>query len=215
MVSKTLSNKEIFRIQDIKRNMVYYGCDQEWYSKKWQRISGCGPTTASNIIHYITNREISSCVNKDYCLDLMKEVWKYVTPTLKGVNTTKMFSESFLAYAGDNGIDAEARICDVPKEKALRPELPKIVRFIEEALSKDSPVAFLNLCNGKEENLDRWHWVTVVSIEYDEAEGQAFAGILDQGLVKKIDISLWHRTTTLGGGFVYFVASGPSKKSKV
>jgi len=211
MVSKTLNNKEIFMIKDIKRNMVYYGCDQEWFSKKWQRISGCGPTTASNIIHYIKNREISSCFSKDYCLDLMKEVWKYVTPTLKGVNTTKMFSECFLSYADDNGIDAKARICDVPKEKFSRPELQKIVKFIEEGLTKDSPVAFLNLCNGEESNLDRWHWVTVVSIEYDEVEGKAFAGILDQGLVKKIDISLWLRTTTLGGGFVYFVASGSTK----
>jgi len=30
---------------------------------------------------------------------------------------------------------------------------------------------------------------------------------LDEGLIKKIDLALWYRTTTLGGGFVYFTAS--------
>jgi hypothetical protein len=69
------------------------------------------------------------------------------------------------------------------------------------ALSGDRPVAFLNLCNGKEKNLDRWHWVTVVSMEYTPP---VLLRVLDGGTVKTVDLALWRDTTTDGGGFAYF-----------
>jgi hypothetical protein len=67
-------------------------------------------------------------------------------------------------------------------------------------------VAFLNLCNGSEKKLDRWHWVTLISLEYAEGGERVFADILDAGIIKRIDLALWYKTTTLGGGFVYFTA---------
>jgi hypothetical protein len=92
----------------------------------------------------------------------------------------------------------------VPEDKSIRPELADLVIFIEEALLKDVPVAFLNLCNGDENNLEPWHWVTIISLDYADDENSVFVNILDGGLIKKIDLSLWYNTTTLGGGFVYF-----------
>ena len=68
-------------------------------------------------------------------------------------------------------------------------------------------MAFLNLCNGEEKNLDRWHWVTIISLEYAKDKNQVLANILDEGVIKKISLSLWYHTTTLGGGFVYFTNS--------
>jgi len=205
MSAVSLSNQQIFRILDEERNEVHYGCDQEWYRKKWQRLSGCGPTAASNIIHYISSSESDDCSSKENCLELMEEVWLYVTPARDGIKTTKMFCESFLAFAEEKGINVEAKVCDVPKEKSLRPGISDVAEFLEEALSNDSPVAFLNLCNGEESNLERWHWVTVVSMEYSEAERRLFIKILDEGMIKRIDLTLWYRTTTLGGGFAYFM----------
>jgi hypothetical protein len=72
------------------------------------------------------------------------------------------------------------------------------------ALRNDTPVAFLNLNNGAEKQLYSWHWVTIISLEYEEDGNTAFADILDEGLIKKIDLAGWFRTTTLGGGFVSF-----------
>ena len=82
-----------------------------------------------------------------------------------------------------------------------------VVYFLEGALHQDSPVAFLNLCNGDENNLEPWHWVTIISLEYSEDGKCVFIEILDEGLIKKIDLLLWYDTTTYGGGFVYFIAS--------
>jgi hypothetical protein len=78
-----------------------------------------------------------------------------------------------------------------------------LLKFLEEALSKDSPIAFLNLCNGIEKNLECWHWVTIISLEYMENEEQTFVNILDDGQIKKIDLALWYNTTRKNGGFVY------------
>ncbi len=57
-----------------------------------------------------------------------------------------------------------------------------------------------------EKDLDPWHWVTIISMEYDEDGKCAFINVLDGGLIKKTNLALWYQTTTLGGGFVNFTA---------
>jgi hypothetical protein len=134
----------------------------------------------------------------------MEEIWKYVTPTKQGIPTTKMFYEALFNYTKAKGLNVEYGFCDVHEDKFRRPELSEIIDFLESALIKDAPVAFLNLCNGEVKNLDKWHWVTIISMEYTEDKNNAFVNILDEGLIKNIDLALWRKTTTLGGGFVYF-----------
>jgi len=120
--------------------------------------------------------------------------------------TTQLFYDSVLAYARAKGLNIGCHCCDIPEESAGRPDLPVILRFIESGLLNDAPIAFLNRCNGEAKNLYRWHWVTIISMEYVEGGEQALVQILDEGLVKTIDLALWNATTTLGGGFVYFTA---------
>jgi hypothetical protein len=101
-------------------------------------------------------------------------------------------------------LNVQFRVIDVPQLKSNRPRLTEVLNFLEEAFDNDVPVAFLNLCNGDEKNLERWHWVTVVSLNVSDDGRDAFVDILDSGIIKKIDLGLWYDTTTLGGGFVYF-----------
>ena len=117
-----------------------------------------------------------------------------------------MFYEDVLSYKLAKGINAQYAVCDLPEEKVNRPKLNEVLKFLEVALLKDTPIAFLNLCNGQVKNLDPWHWVTIISLEYGEDRNSASIKILDEGLIKKIDLALWYDTTTLGGGFVYFTA---------
>jgi hypothetical protein len=134
----------------------------------------------------------------------MDEIWDYVTPTLQGVNTTKLFYEGVLSYARQKGLAVSCRVLDIPQSAASRPDFMQVLEFLKSALSKDAPVAFLNLCNGKVKNLDSWHWVTIVSLEYEEDGSRAFADIMDEGKIKNIDLALWYSTTKKSGGFVYF-----------
>jgi len=201
MTKKSVNNPEYFEIHDGINCAIYYGCNQEWYKRKWQKMSGCGPTTASNIILY--NMKNKTTAKKD-ALNLMEEMWKNVTPTLKGVNTTKIFYEGTMSYANSKGIKSEFKAIDIPKDKNDRPNFEDLLHFINNSLENDIPLAFLNLCNGEEKSLDKWHWVTVISLEYEEDKSTAFIEILDEGMKKTIDLLLWYKTTTLGGGFVSF-----------
>lgn len=212
MIRKSIYNPDFFEIIDEKTHKIYYGCIQTWYEKFWQRLSGCGPTVATNIILYLNHNRYNFETGKSYnkkknCVVLMNEVWNFVTPTRKGVDTIKIFYEGVLAYAKNKGINIEYKMLDMPKEEYLRPVFSEVLEFIEESLQKDSPVAFLNLNNGKEKNLDRWHWVTIVSLEYEKDQSVVYVEILDEGIIKRIDLLLWYNTTTLGGGFVYFTSS--------
>jgi hypothetical protein len=200
MTKKVLRNPECFEILDEDSLTVYKGCNQVWYKKKWRKMAGCGPTAASNIVIYSNKNKI----NKNDALEIMDELWNYVTPTLMGVNTTEIFYEGFMKYAAENNRNAQFKVIDIPKEKETRPSYEMMFDFIEASLDNDVPIAFLNLCNGEEKFLDKWHWVTIISLEYEGDKSLAAVEILDEGMVKKINLPLWYRTTTLGGGLVSF-----------
>lgn len=209
MKTKSLANLHLFKIEDKTLAQTYEGGNQAWFPKRWQRLAGCGPTAATNLFFYLTHNqaplELYTGANlKEDWVALMEEMWKYVTPSMRGVNTTKKFYIPLRAFMKSKGLDVEYRFCDIPEEKSQRPEFQEIMDFLEEALIKDAPIAFLNLDNGEVKNLDRWHWVTIISMESTEDGLGAFVDILDEGQVKRIDLALWFNTTSLGGGFVYF-----------
>lgn len=203
MIAQSIGNPNLIKILDESARTTYYGCNQAWYATDWQRRAGCGPSAACNIVCYLTKigRHFNS---KEKWIAMMEECWKYVTPTRRGIPTTKLFCDALFSYTKSKGMDVEYGCLDLPEDKSLRPHLQKVVNFIEGALCKDAPVAFLNLCNGKETKLDAWHWVTIISLTYTEDGSQVFINILDEGQIKKIDLTLWYKTTVLGGGFVYF-----------
>jgi len=191
MITRTIKNTDLFRIENESAKSVAYGFDQEWYRIKWHRSAGCGPTVASMLIYYIrhspsgASKQKNFRMTKDASLQLMEEVWNYVTPSLQGVNTTKMLYEGVLEYAKSKGLDLEYDVIDIPRKKSLRPPFARLLSFIGESLDEDCPVAFLNLHNGEEKQLYSWHWVTIISLEHLEDGSTAFATILDEGLIKK------------------------------
>lgn len=202
MTKISVRNPEYFEIFDEITGEKYYGCNQEWYKKTWQRMAGCGPTVASSIIVYSKKNAGTS---KGDSLKLMDKMWEHVTPTMKGVNSTNIFYDGLVSYAESSGKHLLYDVVDVPKKKEKRPPLRKVISFIKDSLDKDTPIAFLNLCNGEEKFLDKWHWVTLVSMEYEGDLSTVTAEILDEGMKKSIDLLLWYNTTTLGGGFVSFL----------
>ena len=184
---------------------VYYGADQLWYKNIWCKKAGCGPTTCAMVLWYLS-RTRSSCETlcrydascQNGFSHLMEEVWKYVTPTVKGLNSTALFVNGVQRYAQHTEVALHCRRLDIPERKTDRPTLEQVADFIGSAIADDLPVAFLNLSNGAVENLDKWHWVTIVATE---RSGHTVM-VYDQGKKKSIDIKLWLDTTTKNGGFV-------------
>lgn len=209
MKTYSIQNKELFRIEEEITQAIFYGSNQDWYASRWQRMSGCGPSTVSNIIYYLNrtrdNNLADPVLTKAGIRKLMDEIWDYVTPTLGGVSSTTMLRNGVERYRKEKNLTLRLSSIDIPKKASLRPLPDKVISFISEALEKDSPVAFLNLEAGAIQVLDSWHWVTVVALETDTETGNAYIEILDSGEVKQINLLQWLKTTKLGGGFVSFL----------
>lgn len=187
---------------------TFFGCDQEWFGSHWQRLSGCGPSVASNLLLYLhraKNIRLPMAVNNqtDY-IKLMEVLWSHVTPTHNGVYMLEQFYNGVHDFAQDHGYCLENFSLYVPEKKTAQPKLSAIVDFISEGLLQDCPVAFLNLSNGDVCNLEKWHWVTIVSLKIDPDNSYVLVKIYDAAESVIIDLKLWYETTTLGGGFVYF-----------
>ncbi len=196
----TLQHPEIFEILDSKTQKLYYGCDQDWYTTKWQQLSGCGPTVATNMVIYILKKQYST--RAEY-VQLMRDVRKYVTPTIGGVNRTSIFYRGLARCFSNNQYAMEYRYLNVPR-KAHRPSFEQICEFINYALSHDRPVAFLNLHNGKVVNLESWHWTLIIESHLNKDDQHTMVTILDNGEKKTIDLKQWYDLTANDGGFVYF-----------
>ena len=200
-----LLHKNLFDIRD--NDGISYGGSQDWYTKEWNQKAGCGPTAASNLVWYLskTRESIKHLCTHDGSVragfsDIMSDMWGYVTPGSMGVNKVSMLAKGVVRYAAERGIGLRAETVVIPRRAARRPPWQDILTYLGDVLSRDLPVAFLNLSKGELKNLDTWHWVTITA--FDSKTG--IAEISDEGVCKEIDICLWCSTTKIGGGFAAF-----------
>lgn len=187
-----------------------HGGRQTWYQSRWQRESGCGPTSCSHLLWYLsrTRPECSplcphDASTRDGFLRLMEEVWQFVTPTVMGLHSTRLFVKGAQRYGESHGIPLECAALDVSPIPHFRPHRDALRRFLASALERDLPVAFLNLSNGSLTNLHSWHWVTLIAFD----PSSFAATMLDNGAEVSIDLGGWLQTTTLGGGFCVIAPS--------
>lgn len=182
-----------------------FGCDQEWFPGFWQRKAGCGPCTGANLLLYLarTNRltlPLDVKTRADF-ISLMEITWKYLTPTMMGLNSVWLMQKGLDTFFLQRNINLKSRVLDIPADTGSRPQALEVETFIKAGLLAESPVAFLNLSNGGIKGLDSWHWVTVVGMSGTGEETQLL--IYDNGHQIRVDLALWLRATTRGGGFVY------------
>jgi len=209
MITISIKDRDIFKIMDEDDLCTHYGCNQEWYMTEWQRRSGCGPTVVTNILHYLNCKHNDvkkniSLLAKSEALLMMEEVWQYVTPTMGGIPTIELLYDYVIDYAKSKALNIKLELISIHENQLLRPEFQHLISFLEKALCNDTPIAFLNLDNGDEKELDSWHWVTIISLDYVADGSTAFIDILDGGSIKRIDLVKWFCSTILGGGFVSF-----------
>jgi hypothetical protein len=204
-----LSDLSNFDVLDETSGLHSAGLNQEWYGDWWRRRAGCGPATFSNAVLYtsaasaVLNGKERRVWTRTDGVRLMDEVWGHVTPGMAGLNTTGMMREGARSFAHSLGVDLNVDVLDVPSNRQNRPSEKEAAAFIISALRRDSPPAFLNLCNGCEARLDAWHWVTAVGIMPGEAGGSLLE-VLDNGETFSIQLGAWLSTTNKGGGFVAF-----------
>lgn len=205
-IAYTLKNLENIHVVD-PSGLEYFGCDQNWYESEWQQMSGCGPSTAATLLLYLQKSgridlPIQVMQQKD-CRLLMDEVWSHVTPTEDGIYLIEQFCSGIRRFAISQAISLECHTLGIPEPKHQRPELADAVAFIMNGLVRNSPIAFLNLCNGEVDNLEEWHWVTIVALETDDVQDQVLVTIFDGDKSEIIDFKRWLQTTSDGGALIY------------
>lgn len=211
-----LSHIEYLQVTGSDSNEVFCGSDQEWFSTERQRLTGCGPSAAANILFYINRKENSDCCGRDRTdlLSFMEEAWESVTPGKDGIPSTTLFLEKLEHYAKLHGRTFRYSVLDIPPRRPARPSLDTVAEFIRQGLRADVPIAFLNLDHGAEENLESWHWVTIAAMTCSEDDQTAYISICDEGITKQINLKLWLETTVQGGGFVYFLPGDHNPMAK-
>jgi len=203
MINHSLKHLEHFKVMDTQTQTVSYGCSQSFYTSRWKRLSGCGPTAASNLVIYNQMSNIDMDPLKiETCRHIMNGMFDYVTPGIGGVNSTQRFLKGIHRYLKNHELAYTTRHLDIPKLKEKRPSLAHVIAFIAQALQEDTPVAFLNLHNGETKELDEWHWVTIVNISYPEDLSRASIQIMDDGKLFNIELGVWLETTQNKGGFI-------------
>ncbi|NLT58790.1 MAG: hypothetical protein GXX99_07495 [Clostridiales bacterium] len=182
-----------------------WGANQIWYPTEFKRRAGCGPTVGSHLAWYLAQQAglealcPQDCSVQDGMLALMEEMWFYITPGRRGVNSTELFTGGLTRYARDRGVALCCDVLEVPPLHCIRrPSAQALLAFAGAALRRDLPLAFLNLSNGALHNLDNWHWVTLVGVNPQTGA----ATMVDQCGRREINLDLWLRTTLFGGGLV-------------
>ena len=228
----TLSKLDTIHTVD-QSGLEYFGCDQNWYTSKWQKMSGCGPSTASTLLLYLQKSgridlPIHVLEQKD-CALLMEDVWSHVNPTQNGIYLVEQFCAGIQSFAHSHGFELDCHSLDIPESIESRSGLADAVAFIIRGLAQDCPIAFLNLSNGAVSNLEEWHWVTIVALETDadlatsenlltddrldagDHQAQVLVTIFDGDKSDTIDFKLWYQTTTDGGALIYLDTVKPEE----
>lgn len=208
-----LRKKQYLQLKN-DRGRISYGCDQDWYHGTFQRLAGCGPTAATNNLIYMQRAgRYDFRLSVDtlaQCVALMHTIWEYVTPTPLGLYKTSFYQRGINRFFATKGYPLR---CDVfPVHGSNSVNYHSAVNFIASHLRDECPVSFLNLCNGAVDNMDKWHWITIVGISYTQDMGHITVEVFDAGNHKFLDLRKWLQTCTLPGGFCSYSVK-PSERS--
>lgn len=193
---------------------VSHGANQEWYSRFWRRMAGCGPTAAAMQMAYLSRVRPSAAalcpLEQLECKSFavyMDKIWTYVTPGRQGLNRVDRYVSGIRAYLAEKKAPFVPEFLEIPAPGGARPGFDVCVDFLRRGLTADCPVAFLNLDNGAVDALDKWHWVLLVGLR---AEGErAEVTVSDAGKLFPIDLRLWYDTARDRGGFVWLREVSP------
>ena len=184
---------------------VAAGFNQAWFPHRMGRMGGCGATAAAMQLCYLTPLHPAlalSCGSKREAVASMEALYRHITPGWMGVDTTAKFCRGAESFLRERGVtDLQPIDFVVPKEQPR--DRDAALSFIEEALGRDCPVAFLNLHSGRT-GLDSHHWSLIVGLSRDITTGHAYASCFDSGESFVFDLDLWLATSKKGGGFVVF-----------
>lgn len=176
-------------VRDADENL-WYGGTQDWYKKKFSRLTGCGATCAANLAAFYKlgiTPDLGQCRNcplysSEQYLALMDSTLPYIKPGLRGFPWRNKFQEKFCSFAKDHGISFTTDYLEGWSE------IQTPLKFIKAEFDAGRPLALLILHHENEDLLadESWHWMTISG--YDADAGKII--ISSFGRKKALDVNL-------------------------
>ncbi|MGV8980715.1 hypothetical protein [Clostridium sp.] len=193
------NNLEEIQFNIADSEISYYGGSQNWFPKKFNKLSGCGPVAAANITAYLS-QTFSAKYNtlypykgivskKDFILHMV-EIRKYVKPGIFGLTSVDQFSDSVLAFSSDRGVSLTSHIL---ADNAS--SIQDAINFIAQALTQKIPIAILVLKHRiKEFKEYAWHWMTITGLTLNSKNNIPYISVSTYGERQEINLDLlWNQ----------------------
>lgn len=191
-------NQKSFEIGDS------FGGKQNWLSEKgvltkfWSDRS-CGVVAAANIIKFMSENHpdkgnLYQGSEKDDFINLMIELYKYLTPKVWGIPTISKMGNGIESYSRDRGVNVKIHYCSwlIDSDEGSK--------FIRQGLASNSPVLLLTW-NHSDKDF-RNHWVTVTG--WDIIYGEEYMTVSNWGERKTYSYRDWIMGKSLYKGAIYF-----------
>lgn len=174
---------------------IFYGGNQEWFLKKFHRLSGCGPVAAANITTYLAKTFptkfqalylYGNIINKDDFTKHMIEIRKFVKPGPFGLTSVRKFANNTMSFAVDKGVSLTPHILEDDSVS-----MQEAVNFIYEGLHQGYPLAILVLTHSVKELEEYvWHWMTITDLKFNKENKTFYIITSSYGVRHEINFDL-------------------------
>ena len=149
------------------------GANQYWFNQKFAALSGCGPTTASEILAFLSKQFPQSmqgiypddinALEREAFVRFMQEVRTLVKPGVMGLTDINFYTEQTIKFAFERGVSLAAKQLD------LSLTVSEALQEIADVIDQGRPLALLVLTNPHPDIRDyTWHWMTIIGYNKEE-----------------------------------------------
>ncbi len=186
---------------------IYFGGRTDWFPSPAQRKLKGGAVVGSELLSYLAATRPSLWDlypprhrrTQEEFEGLMNRLWDYLSPKAAG-DYLEMdgFTQGLNEYVSHLGHTLNFNVLSIGGAEEARPSADRCQGFIDDALERDTPVAFVNRTRGeKGETVCTWSLIV--------ARKGSRAVLADDGSQQTMDFRLWYDTTALGGALAFAI----------
>jgi hypothetical protein len=183
---------------------IYFGGKTDWFPSAEQRHLRGGAVVAAELLSYLAATRSSlwdlypprERRTQAEFETLMEKVWASLTPEGRERLELDNFMDGLNAYLAHAGHKLVFNVLDIPADREERPSADRCHGFIDDAMDRDTPVAFLSRSRDGDGRVI-CNWSLIVARQGN------LVTIAEDGAMGKTDLRLWYDASALGGAMVF------------
>lgn len=222
---QSLNHPEYLQVRDESQtdSKLLWGADQTWCESKSLAKRACSLVTATHLTAYLARKlgqvslfrpyrfasrahgyiEASHVYTRSEMVEQLHDLSQVLKPGLLGLFRPSRYEAGLNSFFASRGMDYACESLSLSLFHRRSQDLfEDALDFIQEHLLLDVPVSFLLYDRGGSEQVESWHWVTVVGYRYDSDLNQHTLVLLDHNHWVEFDFGAWFKRSLLGGALV-------------